>query len=88
MKTIDNAIEQIIEEQTRLGTLQGNFIDSVHRSEVLMGNLTAADADIIGVDAATEITNLVQAQLSASSASGILAQANQLQSTIFSLLRG
>ncbi|MCA8940643.1 MAG: hypothetical protein KDB07_12575, partial [Planctomycetes bacterium] len=83
MRTIDRAVDQLIREQTRLGTLQGNFIDAVHRSEVLMGNLTAADADIIGVDAATEITNLVQAQLGTSSASGILAQANSLQSTIF-----
>lgn len=87
MRTIDRAVDQVIREQTRLGVLQSNFVDAIQRSEVQLGNLSAADADIIGVDAATEITNLVQAQLGVSTATSLIAQANNLQSTIFSLLR-
>ncbi|MCA8940229.1 MAG: hypothetical protein KDB07_10485, partial [Planctomycetes bacterium] len=87
VSVIDNAIDQVITEQTRLGTIQGNFIDAVNRAEVLVGNLTAADADIIGVDAATEITNLVQSQLGVSTASSVLSQANAIQANVFSLLR-
>lgn len=88
MRTIDRSVEQVIREQTRLGVLQGNFVDAIQRSEVQLGNLSSADADIIGVDAATEITNLVQAQLGVSTATSLIAQANNMQSTIFALLRG
>jgi len=87
MRTIDRAVEQVIREQTRLGVLQSNFVDAIQRSEVQLGNLSSADADIIGVDAATEITNLVQAQLGVSTATSLIAQANNMQQTIFSLLR-
>lgn len=85
---INRSIDQLIKEQTRLGTIQGNFIDAINRAEVSIGNLTSADADIVGVDAATEITNMVQAQLGISTASSVLAQANAIQANIFSLLRG
>ena len=88
LSTIDRAIDQIITEQTRLGTIQGNFIDALNRAEVSIGNLGAADADIIGVDAATEITNLVQSQLGVSTASSVLSQANAMQANVFALLRG
>ncbi len=88
MRTIDRATDQVIREQTRLGVLQSNFVDAIQRAEVLMGNLGAADADIIGVDAATEISNLVQAQLGVSTATSLMAQANNMQSTVYSLLRG
>src|SRR5690606_13888024 len=88
MRTIDRATDQVIREQTRLGVLQSNFVDAIQRAEVLMGNLGAADADIIGVDAATEIANLVQAQLGVSTATSLMAQANNMQSTVYSLLRG
>ncbi len=88
MRTIDRATGQVIREQTRLGVLQSNFVDAIQRAEVLMGNLGSADADIIGVDAATEIANLVQAQLGVSTATSLMAQANNLQSTVYSLLRG
>ena len=88
LTTIDRAIGQIIDAETRLGSIQGNFIDAINRAEVGVGNLTSADADIIGVDAATEITNLIQAQLGISTASSVLSQANAIQANIFSLLRG
>jgi flagellin-like hook-associated protein FlgL len=88
LQTIDRATSQVITEQTRLGSVQGNFIDAVSRAEVGMGNLSSADADIIGVDAATEITNLVHAQLSVSTATQLLSQANSIQANVFSLLRG
>jgi flagellin-like hook-associated protein FlgL len=88
MRTIDRATDQVIREQTRLGVLQSNFVDAIQRAEVLMGNLGAADADIIGVDAATEIANLVQAQLGVQTATSLMAQANNMQSTVYSLLRG
>lgn len=88
LRTIDNAVNSVINEQTRLGTIQGNFIDAVNRAESSIGNLASAEADIIGVDAATEITNLIQSQLGISTASSVLSQANAIQATVASLLRG
>ena len=88
LATIDRAISQGVREQTRLGTLQGNFIDSVNRAEASVGNLSAADSDILGVDAAAEIANLIQAQLGVSTASSVMAQTNAIHASIFAILRG
>ncbi len=88
INTIDRAVAQVIKEQARLGTLQSNFIDSVARAEVAQGNVSAADADIVGVDAAAEITNLVQAQVGVSTATALSSQITSMQQNILSMLRG
>ncbi len=88
LTTVDAAISQIVKEQTRLGLVQSTFISAITNAEVSIGNLSSADADIIGVDAASEITNLIQAQLGVSTSSSVLSQANAIQANIFSLLRG
>jgi|GEM_PF-2488806 len=88
INTVDRAIDQIIQEQTRLGIIQGSFFNTVSQAETTISNLASSDADIIGVDAATEITNLIQAQLGVSTSSSVLSQANAIQANIFSLLRG
>ncbi|MCK6439882.1 MAG: hypothetical protein L6Q71_06740, partial [Planctomycetes bacterium] len=53
LKTIDRAIGQVIGEQSRLGSIQGNFIQAINRAETGIGNLQSADSDIVGVDATT-----------------------------------
>ena len=88
IRTIDRALDQVLTESTRLGTYQSIFIDTLSRLETQAGVLTSADADVIGVDAATEITNLVQAQLGISTTTSVLSQMNAIQANIFSLLRG
>lgn len=87
LRTVDRALNQVIKEQVRLGNLQGAFAESVARAQVQVGNLAAAEADIIGVDTATEVTNLVSAQLGISTASALLGQGNNIQSQILGLLR-
>jgi flagellin-like hook-associated protein FlgL len=87
VQVIDRAVKQVVREQARLGTIQSNFIDSVSRAEVTQGNVNAADADILGVDAAAEITNLVQAQVGVSTATALSSQITQIQQTVLSLLR-
>ncbi len=88
LATLDRAIDEIVSEQTRLGLVQSSFIGAINNAEISIGNLSSADADIIGVDAATEITNLIQAQLGVSTSSSVLSQTNAIQANIFSLLRG
>jgi len=88
MSVIDRAVKQVVKEQARLGTLQSNFMDSVARAEVTQGNVSAADADILGVDAAAEITNLVQSQVGVSTATALSSQITGIQQTVLSLLRG
>jgi flagellin-like hook-associated protein FlgL len=88
LRTVDRAIAQVIAEQARLGTLEGNFTDAIARAENSIGSISAADADLIGVDAATEISNLVASQLGVSTATSLMSQSNQIKANLFSLLRG
>jgi flagellin len=88
LNTIDRAIGQVVKEQARLGSIQSNFMDAVGRAEVTQGNISAADADIVGVDAAAEITNLVQSQVGVSTATALSSQITAMQQNILSLLRG
>jgi len=87
MQVIDRAVKQVVREQARLGTIQSNFMDSVNRAEVTQGNVNSADADILGVDAAAEITNLVQAQVGVSTATALSSQITGIQQTVLSMLR-
>jgi flagellin-like hook-associated protein FlgL len=88
MQVIDRAVKQVVKEQARLGTLQSNFMDAVARAEAAQGTINAADADILGVDAAAEITNLVQSQVGVSTATALTSQITGMQQTVLSMLRG
>jgi flagellin-like hook-associated protein FlgL len=87
MGVVDRAVKQVVREQARLGTIQSNFMDAVSRAEITQGNVNAADADILGVDAAAEITNLVQAQVGVSTATALSSQITTIQQTVLSMLR-
>jgi flagellin-like hook-associated protein FlgL len=87
MGVVDRAVNQVVREQARLGTIQSNFMDAVARAEVTQGNVNAADADILGVDAAAEITNLVQAQVGVATATALSSQITTIQQTVLSMLR-
>jgi len=88
IQVIDRAVKQVVKEQARLGTLQSNFMDAVARAEAAQGNISTADADILGVDAAAEITNLVQSQVGVSTATALTSQITGMQQTVLSMLRG
>ena len=85
--SIDRAIDQIITEQTKLGAIQNTFNAAVARAQTQIRNLSAADSDVIGVNAAEEINNLLQSQLGVQSATAVLSQTVSIESSIYSLIR-
>ena len=87
VQSINRAIDQVIAEQSKLGTLLSTFNNAVGRAQQVVGNLTSADADVIGVDAAQEISTLIQGQMGVQSASAVLSQSNAIQASIFNMLR-
>lgn len=88
IETLDRATDTVITEQLRLGTLQKFFGDSLQRSEHAYTSLASHNADLINVDAAVEITNLIQAQQKANTVATVLAQTNAIAANIQSLLTG
>jgi len=88
LQVVDRATKQVVKEQARLGVLQANFMEAVSRAEAAQGNISTADADILGVDAAAEITNLVQSQVGVATATALSSQMTGVQQTVLSMLRG
>lgn len=64
LSIVNKALEKVISAEARLGTIQGRFIDEINRTEVSNRNLASANANVIGIDAATEIASLLQTRLS------------------------
>ncbi|NUQ35099.1 MAG: hypothetical protein HUU29_09185 [Planctomycetaceae bacterium] len=87
LRVIDRAVSQTVAERARLGNYQTMFMEAVSRAETKLGNLASADADIIGVDAASEIANLVQAQAGIGVTTSMMSTMTAIQGTIFGLLR-
>lgn len=86
-RVIENSIGQVLGEQARLGTLQGQFTNAINSSQSSISTLATADADITSIDAASEVTNFTQAQLGLNLATSILRGSSIAQQTVLSLLQ-
>jgi flagellin len=84
---IDTDINKISANRATVGSLLSRF---QYRSDVIdssIENLTAAKSAISDVDLATEQTNLVSKQVLTEAAIASLSQANQMKSSLLSLVR-
>ncbi len=84
---IDTDINKISSNRAQVGSLLSRF---QYRSEVIdssIENLTAARSAIVDVDLASEQTNLVSKQVLTEAAIAALSQANQMKSSLLSLVR-
>lgn len=88
VQTIDRAVDFVIEEERRLAVLQNFFSNALIRTERQISELASDTADIINVDAAKEITELIAAQAHISTVVTVLGQTNAITSSIYSLVNG
>lgn len=88
IRVIDDAINQVSRIRGELGSFQKDFLESNIRSlGVARENLTATESQIRDADIAEEITQLTKLQILQQSGMAVLAQANQLPSSVLQLLR-
>ncbi|WP_338819289.1 A-type flagellin [Moorella thermoacetica] len=85
--TIDEAIKKVSSERSKLGAIQNRLDHTISNLSVASENLTAAESRIRDVDMAQEMMNYTKNQILSQAGTAMLAQANQLPSTILQLLR-
>lgn len=84
---IDKAIEETTGERAKLGSFQKHTLQSnLNNLRVSSENLTAAESTIRDADMASEMADFTRNQIMTQSATAMLAQANQSQQSVLSLL--
>ena len=84
---IDNAIAKIDEFRSKLGAVQNRFTTTIGNLQSSIENQSAARSRIMDADFAVETSNLSRSQILQQAGSAMLAQANQSQQNVLSLLR-
>ena len=87
LKIVDDALSQITATRGDLGALQNRLQSTVNQLSNTTTNLTDARSRIQDVDFSVETTNLAKSQILSQAATAVLAQANQSQQDVLSLLR-
>ena len=87
LDTLDAALTQIISSRGDLGAVQNRLASTVNSLATTSSNLTDARSRIMDADFSAETTNLAKAQILSQAATAMLAQANQSQQNVMSLLR-
>lgn len=87
LKTIDFALQQVAATAAQLGAIQNRFTATVTNLQTASTNMSASRSAIQDADFASETANLSRAQVLQQAGTAILAQANQIPSTVMSLLR-
>lgn len=85
--TIDNAITSIADARSQIGAFTSAFQFQNANINTQIENLTAARSTIVDVDIAEAQTNFTNAQVLTEAATAALAQANQITTSLLSLLR-
>lgn len=88
MDAIDDALNTVSDARAGLGALQSRFEGVVAQLESQNENTQAARSRIMDTDYAAETANLSRAQILQQAGTAMLAQANQLGSSVLSLLQG
>ena len=85
---IDKSIQQTTVERGKLGAFQKNTLQStLNNLRVSVENLTAAESVIRDADMAKEMADFTRNQIMLQTGTAMLAQANQRQQVVLSLLR-
>lgn len=87
ISVIDKALDKIAASRGALGAVQNRLDASISSLSSTSTNLTAARSRIEDADFAAETTNLAKAQILSQAATAMLAQANQSQQGVLSLLQ-
>jgi flagellin len=84
---IDHALEDVYAAQAKSGAYQNRLDVIINVLSESTENLQASRSRILDTDYALEATNLAKAQIVSQAATAMLAQANQSQQTVLSLLQ-
>jgi len=87
LQVIDKAINAINSSRADLGALQSRFENAVANIQITGENVAAARGRIVDADFAKETSNLSRAQILQQAGTAMVAQANQAQQGVLSLLR-
>jgi flagellin len=85
--TINNAIETVSTERSKLGALQNRLEHTIKNLDTSSENLQAAESRIRDVDMAKEMMEFTKQNILQQAATAMLAQANQAPQTVLQLLR-
>lgn len=88
ISTIGDALEDVLAAQARSGAYQNRLDAVISVLSETVENTTAARSRVQDADYAQEAANLAKAQIIAQAANAMLAQANQSQQSVLSLLQG
>lgn len=87
LRNLDNAINQFSNLRATFGAIQNRLEHTINALGVYQENLQSAESRIRDVDMAAEMTNFTRLQILQQSGTAMLAQANQLSSSVLSLLQ-
>ncbi|MBY0578119.1 MAG: hypothetical protein K2P57_03640 [Burkholderiales bacterium] len=87
LAAITNAINTVNTIRANLGAMQNRFTNVITTLQNTTTNLSAANSRIMDADFATETANLSRSQILQQAGTAMLAQANQLPSTVLTLLK-
>jgi flagellin len=87
LETIDDALKTVNESRATLGASQARLESVVNNLTTNVANLTDARSRIEDADFSTETAALAKAQILSQASTAMLAQANQSQQSVLSLLR-
>ena len=87
LQVIDKAINSINSSRADLGALQSRFENAVANIQITGENISAARGRIVDADFAKETSNLSRSQILQQAGTAMVAQANQAQQGVLSLLR-
>ena len=85
---VDSAVNEVNATQAALGAAQNRLSSVVNNLNTNVTNLSAARSQIQDTDYSTETTNLAKAQILSQASTAMIAQANQSQQNVLSLLKG
>lgn len=87
VSTINNAIEKVSAERSKLGAVQNRLEHTINNLGTSSENLTAAESRVRDVDMAKEMMNFQKNNILSQAAQAMLAQANQQPQGVLQLLR-
>lgn len=87
IESIDDALESVSSARANLGAMQNRLETTVSTLQIRAENLTAANSRIRDVDMALEMAEFTKQQILIQAGTAMLAQANQTQQQVLSLLR-
>ncbi len=87
LATLDTGIQTVADQRANLGAVQNRLDSAVNNLTSTVTNLTESKSRIEDTDFSVETTKLASAQILAQASTAMLAQANQSQQGVLSLLR-